>query len=79
MITKTSLQHPLFRARLDKAMREAAKYSHNLWRGTAQVSSITVLHFRNHFRAFVFLDSQGRDITSTVLTALREVTDSGLH
>lgn len=75
MITKTSLQHPRLRIRLDRAMREAAQSSllPGLWCGAARVNSLHVLHFRNRARAFVFLDGHGNDITETVRKALREV------
>lgn len=74
MITKTSLQHPRLRVRIDHAMREAAQSSMSGdWCGASRVSSIHVLHFRNRPRGFVFLDARGADITETVRKALREV------
>lgn len=75
MITKTSLQHPRLRIRLDHAMREAAQSSMlpDSWCGASRVSSIHVLHFRNRPRGFVFLDARGLDVTETVRKALREV------
>jgi hypothetical protein len=75
MITSTSLRHPMLRIRLDKAMREAAYASKQSGVGVAHASGIDVAHVRPCAKpsGFRFFDTHDRDITQTVLRALRSI------
>lgn len=73
-ITRTSLKHPTIKAKLDNAMREACIRSatpRNQGLGIAMAGSIRVCHSRPD-SGFRFFDPKTRDITTTVLTVLRE-------
>ena len=76
MITSTSLRHPMLRIRLDLAMRVAACKSLRHSIGVDHVSGIYVVHSRirpgcRGTGGFTFYDSKERNITKTVLAALR--------
>lgn len=82
MITKTSLMHPTMRAKIDKAMREAARFSSHPSLNKCGFSvigkietGIYVVHFRGEFRAFQFFTFTPKGkyirITDTVLSILR--------
>jgi len=70
-ITRTSLRHPTFKAKLQAAMREASNHSLIEAVGVQHVGSITIRHTRP-VGGFRFIETPNRDITTTVLAALRE-------
>lgn len=83
MITATSLKNPSIRSKLGTALLRAARVSHRLAGGFPApvgvahvqnregVCTIRVEHHRGKARAFRFYDQHERDITTTVLVALR--------
>ena len=79
-ITTGSLRHPNLRARLHGAMIRAAAASRRIrWDrpsiGMVEMTNgVIVYHYRGCWtrRGFAFFDAKMRDITDTVLRALRE-------
>ena len=75
MITKTALTHPTLACKLHGAMIRATQQSryHNF--GVSIVRNeptLVVIHERDKYQSsFTFYDTNSRDITTTVLEALR--------
>jgi len=70
-ITRTSLRHPTFKAKLQAAMREASNRSRISPVGVQHIGTLTIQHTRP-VGGFRFIETPARDITHTVLAALRE-------